>query len=319
MGLEVRPAREEDAAGISRVHLGSVETWFRFPTEGAPVATDYEELNDAERWRNGGPWVLPSLCQAHLAWLLRVGGQAWIATLDGEIVGEAESFLNEEPTPLGHYLNLSVLYVQRQAQRRGVGRALLEAVRTLAVQAGCERLLIGDTEEGAHAFYARCGFSPWQSMVLARVPCGRGPATGHPFDPCGYDQVAGLPMPVGRFQGARQEWERLRAPSLRPAVLGPRRQDWRLLEVVGEPAWVVFSQSLFQSERVLLAAWTRASPDDLLPVLLAEAGALGYARADILLEEEAFLRLRERYALSEAGRQEAWWQRLAGVKSSSET
>ncbi len=124
MSLGVRPAGPEDAPGICWAHRGSVRTWFRYPSDGPPVPAAQEELSEVELWRNGGPWMMPSLCQTHLAWLLGGAGLAWVGLLDGEVVGEAEAFLSEEPPPRGRYLDLSVLYVHRQAQRLGVGSAL---------------------------------------------------------------------------------------------------------------------------------------------------------------------------------------------------
>lgn len=312
MGLQVRPARPEDAAGISLVHRCSVSNWYRFPPEGLPVPTPWEDLSDVERWRNGGPWVIPMLCQAHLDRLLDDGGYAWVGLLDGEIVGEAEAFLNEEPPPLDRYLNLSVLYVHPRAQRRGVGQALMAAALSLARDEQCLTVLIGDVARGARPFYTRSGFSRWQKMILARAACPMGEAQGEPVDPPNYARGAGLPMPIGRYQGAGQEWERLRGPALLPEGLSPPRRDWRRIRSAGRTAWAAFAQNLVDPSYGSVRAWSDLPLDDLVPLLLVEAAALGYEQANLLLAAPDFDRLLESIHLTQINQQEAWWRRLAG-------
>jgi GNAT superfamily N-acetyltransferase len=247
--------------------------------------------------------------------LLSNVGYAWVALLDGEIVGEAEAFLNHEPLPLGRYLNISVLYVHREAQRRGAGRILVEAVQELALQQCCQSVLVGDVERRARAFYSRLGFSYWRKMRLAEVSCELRKGRGRPIETGDYDQVAGLPMPVGRYQGAGQEWQRMRAPPLIPPSLGPLRLDWRLLDVDGESVWTAFSGDLFDPSLVAVRAWSRATAARLLPALIAEAGALGYERVEMLLEEDVFARLQVAHGLREVSWQEAWWYPLSGEAS----
>jgi GNAT superfamily N-acetyltransferase len=310
VGVEVRPAHPADADGICRAHQGSVETWFRYPQEGPPLPVAREELDEAGLWLNGGPWMVPSLCRAHLTWLLAGAGFAWVGLLDGEITGEVETYLSAEPPPLGRYTDLSVLYVHRDAQHRGVGSALVEAALGRAAQEGCDTVLIGGGAD-APAFYARFGFSPWRNMVLCRVACPHAEGAGQPIKPGDYSQVAGLPVPVGRYPSARQCWEHARGPALLPAALACRwRQDWRVLQAAAEPVWAAFSADVLEPGRVTVHAWSLARLEELVPLLLAEAGALGYSQADMLLEEDALLELRDRHGLAEARRHQAWWRPL---------
>lgn len=317
MHLEVRPARMEDALTICRVHQGSVETYFRYPAEGPRVPVAQEELDEEGLWLNGGPWMVPALCQAHMRWLLGGAGLAWVGLLDGEIVGEGEAFLSLEPPPLGRYLDLSVLYVHRRAQRRGVGSALLEEILARAAQERCDTILIGGGVD-APDFYSRFGFAPWQDMVLARADSLPGADLGRPFEPGDYGQVAGLPMPLGRRPSARQVWEESRGPDALPPSRASRRRDWRLLQPAEEAAWTVFVADVFDPTRVSVHVWSRAAPAALLPWLLAEAGALGYAQADLLLEEAVFTQLEGRHRLSQAGRHQAWWRPLTRPPGSQE-
>jgi hypothetical protein len=58
------------------------------------------------------------------------------------------------------------------------------------------------------------------------------------------------------------------------------------------------------------ASGSAAGPEELLPLLLLEGGAPGYRQVDLLLAEEAFLRLAGGYGLAGADSWEAWWRPL---------
>jgi GNAT superfamily N-acetyltransferase len=60
----------------------------------------------------------------------------------------------------GDIARVTVLAVRVDAQRQGVGRALMAAAEDFAWSQHCERLEVvtGDHRIGAHAFYARLGY-----------------------------------------------------------------------------------------------------------------------------------------------------------------
>lgn len=182
----------------------------------------------------------------------------------------------------------------------------MRTVLAMAARQEVDTVLIGNTEDEAAPFYSRFGFSPWQKMVLARSHCSPGAVSGEPFIPGAYSQVAGLPMPAGRFQGAGQEWKRMRGPDIVPAGWPQSPGEWRLLDVAGTPAWTVFQGDRRAPNRVTVRAWSQVALDDLLPALIREAGAFGYAEEDLLLEEMAYRRLGEALGLVPVDSQEAW-------------
>lgn len=64
----------------------------------------------------------------------------------------------EEDTPVGH---ITALVVSSDAQRQGIGRALVEDLLAFARARGCARVSVGSGlhRAGAHAFYESIGFT----------------------------------------------------------------------------------------------------------------------------------------------------------------
>lgn len=79
---------------------------------------------------------------------------ALVAEADGEVLGYVAGSLVVDVAELQR------LVVTASARRRGVARALLEALLALARDAGAERVLleVRADNEGARAFYATAGF-----------------------------------------------------------------------------------------------------------------------------------------------------------------
>lgn len=94
-------------------------------------------------------------------------GEVLLATDDGAPVG----FLTwDHDAGAGEILALAV-----QETRRGVGRALVAAVRARAATAGVTRIVVVTTDEnrGAQAFYAATGFTLAETRVGAVDDCRR--------------------------------------------------------------------------------------------------------------------------------------------------
>ena len=114
----------------------------------------------------------PGAVQASAADLARHGFgpdrsfEALLAALDGEPAGFA-LFFPGFSTWLGRPgMFLEDLYVREQARRKGVGRALLARLASIAVERGYQRLNFNVlTWNPARGFYARLGMQPrveWQ-------------------------------------------------------------------------------------------------------------------------------------------------------------
>ncbi|WP_445393156.1 aminoglycoside N-acetyltransferase AAC(6')-Iak [Stenotrophomonas pavanii] len=141
----IRPATAADAVAWAQLRLG---LW--------PDADDPLETLVAALAEDAGAVFLA--CAA--------GGQA---------IGFAEARLRHDyvngtnSSPVGF---LEGWYVQPQWQGRGVGRALLAAVRAWTRDAGCRELASDSRVEDvqAHAAHRACGFEETERVVYFRMP-----------------------------------------------------------------------------------------------------------------------------------------------------
>ena len=82
-----------------------------------------------------------------------------VAVLNGEVVGFA-SLSPYRPRPAYNTSVESSVFVRRDSQRRGIGRALLEHLVALAAEGGFHSMIarIAGRNEASVALHARCGF-----------------------------------------------------------------------------------------------------------------------------------------------------------------
>lgn len=84
----------------------------------------------------------------------------FVAELDGQIVGLAGIHVSPSLEYDGDAAKVSAIVVDEAARRRGVGRALLEAVEAEARARGCVLVFLTTAErrKDAHEFYRRLGW-----------------------------------------------------------------------------------------------------------------------------------------------------------------
>ena len=110
------------------------------------------------------PQVTPELVAHYEAELARPDVVIFIAEADGQPAGCAVAIIVDKPeTPFNYalrYLTLDQISVNPEAQRRGIGTALVAEVVGLARRQGIDivRLQVFDWNQEALAFYARLGF-----------------------------------------------------------------------------------------------------------------------------------------------------------------
>lgn len=94
-----------------------------------------------------------------------------LAEEEGEVVGLASYSLLWPASGADTSLYLKELFVRESGRRRGVGRALLEQLRTLARDAGYTRVeWTADADNPpALAFYAALGLEPQDGKILYRT------------------------------------------------------------------------------------------------------------------------------------------------------
>ena len=152
--IHVRPALAGDAERIAELtravhamHADALPHVFQ-PVERAPVSA----ADVARSIAASGPLFL-------------------VATRDGAVAGYARAELLDTPASphklASRTLRLHELAVSPAQRRLGVGRALLQAVRTLAAERDATgvSLMVYAFNAEARAFYAREGFAPLQELL----------------------------------------------------------------------------------------------------------------------------------------------------------
>jgi GNAT superfamily N-acetyltransferase len=260
--ITVRPATLADVPAIVAIHVADIVTWKRWDADGTASLAEYADLRPHERWLNGGPWLDTGTYAHFLTRLLRPesGGLALVAEAEGQVRAVAEAWLGEEPAPFGRSLDVSVLYVLRGHTGLGLGSRLMGALEQAARAARCEALTVTHAE--APGFYARHGFRQAERWRRVRLPAARS-NTQYQAQAVALGEytveAAGWAMPLGRYQSARQEWERAR-PGAEPgfeAWRGLRRETWRLT-VRRTPAVLVLDEQPREPSVADTHLWTPA-------------------------------------------------------------
>jgi ribosomal protein S18 acetylase RimI-like enzyme len=121
------------------------------------------------------PWVVRT-ARARLGDERQVHTRRQFTVLDGEVL-----VATVDDTPVGFATwdhdggSAELLALAVDRPRHGIGRALVDAVRARATDAGCRRLVVVTTDEnvGAQAFYAAAGFELTERRVGAVDECRR--------------------------------------------------------------------------------------------------------------------------------------------------
>jgi ribosomal protein S18 acetylase RimI-like enzyme len=145
VGLEIRQVKPEEYEEAGRV---TASAWLEFlPPDPGPEWEGYLSRIADIRGRAGRTLVLGAF----------EGGPPL-----GTVTLEVDSTVNEDDTPLSpDAANVRMLGVAKQAQRRGIGRALMEAAMSEARARGKRVLTLntGENMRSAIAMYAAMGFT----------------------------------------------------------------------------------------------------------------------------------------------------------------
>ncbi len=151
---------------MSEVQVRSLDT----PTEAEIVAL--ADIFDAYR-AHYREEIEPGASATWLAEQLGSGRlTAFIAVLDGPLLGFATTLDMPASLRLGHYWQIRDLFVVTDRRRLGIGRALLTAIRESATSAGALRLSVQTERDNAAArhLYEVSGFAPVDGYVGLSLP-----------------------------------------------------------------------------------------------------------------------------------------------------
>lgn len=269
--ITVRQAVLADAADITALHNATIDTWQRRTLDGDLVPADYADLSLFERWLNGGPWASLEMCAVHIANLLR-GTDSFplVAELDGEVGAEAEVFIGHEPEPWGDHINIPKLSVHPDFDGLGLESALITYIHQIAQAIRARQLTAADGEPAAE-LYEHHHFSRYQTGQRLHIPAKSGrvfykASELKTFDP---GQIKGWHMPLGRYQNARQEWDRM-PPGVWnsvPEIVEPEAARLHVT-ITGQEAYALMQQDRYQPDHVHAYVWTKRPVTPLLVMAL---------------------------------------------------
>ncbi len=107
--------------------------------------------------------------------LEKLDSHAWLAEIDGQPQGYVTAMLVDRPRnalcTARRWFEVDNIAVNPACRRRGVGRALINAVFAEAASVGVTefQLTSWTFNTDAHAFFARCGFSPRRIRFARRA------------------------------------------------------------------------------------------------------------------------------------------------------
>ena len=204
--MVIRPAVPDDAAGVFEVH-GSNE--------------------------GDSPWHDVGECREHVKWMISLGTPPIVAEVDGSVAAEMEIWWGSDMPELGTTLDISMLFVHRDHQHQGIGRALVEQAVEVARQKHCGFTTVWAATTAAD-FYRKLKFRPRLTLKQISVKPSRvnegGPFRVEPTKLSGLSLPNEFHLQTQRILHPRQRWHDLlwleRNPPLwdkrgkrRPAIL----------------------------------------------------------------------------------------------------
>jgi GNAT superfamily N-acetyltransferase len=277
----VREATLDDVQDIVFVYLTNPDRPFDQPVE---------HLSIAERYSYGGPWMGVETCAIHLNNMLAWGYTPLVVEEEATVIAETEFYIGPDVPPLGRTLDISVLYVHTEWQRRGAGSLLMEAMIDRARGAGCDQITV-NTGTGSQGFYRRFGFG--HALDLQVIQCSVAALNGHSAcEPCAPRAFEAQPegtLWIGRFLSPAQKW--------REIVDQIERRDAILPRDAGRPVAVGMTSAVKgftgflvpgwgNPARAQVHCWAERPTREMVSSLLAEARHAGYSEAHLLCHPE---------------------------------
>lgn len=140
------------------------------------LARDYEELVEIEHliWNETNTPARIHWPSAEAYGRQKAGELQWVAVLDGKVAGYINAHHKTKFETNRHVYEID-MGVHPNAQRKGVGRALLKEIERVVRERGGRKLSLRvlETNSGAIAFYKSCGFQEEGRLVKEFIINGR--------------------------------------------------------------------------------------------------------------------------------------------------
>ncbi len=267
--MHTRTAQLDDTAAISRLFRAQIAVWQRINPRGQVEDVTYESLNIYGRWLHGGAWMSIETAAVYLNHLLQGAGYALVAVADdGEIIGYAEAYPGNEPTPFKKHLHLATLLTSDDDQ--ATKDALMAHLQQQAKQAGLKQITVGFSayDAAALAYYRRFAMRRVERVVRYTLPAQPGQTFYKATQPTEAKpaHIEGWAMPIGRTENARYHWVQLWSGLWSALDEINTRKTHRLhFDATGQKAFICCQQQLYDPRSADIYCW---SPNVLTPQLL---------------------------------------------------
>ena len=229
-------------------------------------------------------------CAIHLNNLLAWGYVPLVVEDEGKVIAETEFYIGRDIPPFGSTLDISVLYVHSDHQRRGAGSLLMEKMISRGRTSSCDYITVSDGV-GSPQFYGRFGFSPILDLTV--VDCDVSSLSNlracDPYIPGGFEAPPGGTLWVGRFLSPCQKWrEIVDRIKKRDAILSEyvTRSDvvGRHSESDGFIGFLVPEWG--NPVKADIYCWAETLTSDMVSTLLVQAHLAGYDQTCLLCHPE---------------------------------
>jgi ribosomal protein S18 acetylase RimI-like enzyme len=265
--VKLRTATAADAAGIYEVHVSA----------GGSI-----------------PWDSADECREHIQRMTRQGNPPIVADVGGEVVGAMEIWWGQDVPQLGRSLDVSMIDVRADHQRRGVGSALLRHAMCRSRQEGCDCVSVW-ADRNAIGFYRKHGFAERLLLRRFRLPVPSVPARRRlDLQPVELARL-GAPDPAHlrtwRLVHPRQLWQDLSRQQAEPPVWQGGREPRRAIFArrIGLPGHRQAALGVYRlaywkpdAQTAGLYLWTPAPEADVLRCCIGHAAFLGVSTLTIL-------------------------------------
>ena len=209
--ITVRQANLSDASSITALNNRLIARWVRYGIDNEELSTGNDDLTSLSAGCKAVPGpasrctrsISPARCAAPTV-------SRWWPRSRARLGPRPRSSSGREPEPFGHHINVSRLAVHSGAGRYRPGQRPADPYP--ANRRG-DPLPPGDGRDASddaalyehHRFHRRTAASGWRS-ARRKAAC----STGRPsYELPAGASIKGWHMPLGRYQNARQEWERI--------------------------------------------------------------------------------------------------------------